>query len=136
MKLIFVLFTTIVIGCMENNFLHSPNVVAEKYYDALIINDMEAASLYATDRSQLPNDPSVRFTMKEYILSKANIDKNYATIHTTTNDNNGEITFETMLEKIDGNWKINVKQTMLEMFESATANDKWRIKSQSTIDIK
>ncbi len=98
-----------------------PDVIAERFWDASMDGDFERAAEYVTASSvsllerNADNAPEV----EEVALGDVKVDGDDATIRTTMtamfNEKPIEVEFDTVLEKEDGRWKVDLRATTGQM---------------------
>ena len=136
MKLYILLLTTLLIGCSQG-IDTSPQVsVAKKFYDALMKNDIKTARKYITDKENLPDDGQTSFEISKYHFSKITTNKKQAFITTAATYSTGVSNFSTVLSKVNGKWKIVIKETMRNMVNDAIENNDYSIKVKLNVTFK
>ncbi len=110
---------TVFMGC--GIFGPQPDVIAERFWDASMDGDFELAAEYVTAPSvsllerNADNAPEV----EEVTLGDMEVDGDSARIHTTMtamiNEKPIEVEFDTVLEKEDGRWKVDLRATTGQM---------------------
>lgn len=119
MKFYTLMLTVFIFSCSQGNDTSAPVSVSNKYYDALMKNNIEAARNLIIDKNNLPNDGTTSFDISSYKITNAKIENNKAIIETETTNSMGKITFNTILEKSDDTWKVNMQTSMLNMMRGA-----------------
>ena len=99
-------------------FANEPIDAVKQYYDAGIKNDIKAIREAITN----PNDyqDGMSFMIKSYTLGSPISNGNQIVFPTKA----GEIEFETILEKINDQWKVNFLKTFKSALKSASASHK------------
>ncbi|OQY99490.1 MAG: hypothetical protein B6D35_09090 [Candidatus Brocadia sp. UTAMX2] len=100
-------------GCRGNK---SPQEVAQYFWNAMKVQDVESCRKYATAKTRALIDPSgERFKNAVVTFGKIVIDGDLATIDTTARlSGHGAETslpFQTILKKEDGEWRVDYVQT-------------------------
>ena len=96
-----------------------PITTATNYYEALSANNIKEARKYISDKENLPDDGTTEFDIDKYYFFNTSIDKNQATIKTSTVNKKGTLTYNTTLEKVNGVWKVNFQNTTINMMRGA-----------------
>jgi hypothetical protein len=122
-----------VFGC--GLFAASPDEVARDFWDASVDGDFDLAAEYVTEASRhvlerAEDAPEV----EEVALGEIVIDGDRANVHTTLsammNDRPIEVEFNTMLEKEDGEWRVNLTATSGQMISKIMGGAAGEIMSQ------
>lgn len=83
----------------ENN---SSVITATNFYEALKTNQIGVARTLIIKPENLPDDGSTSFDISKYYFYKSNDTKNSSIVETTTVNNKGTLSFNTILDKIIG----------------------------------
>ena len=114
---IIILLIVVSLSCLASS--NNPVVTTGSFYESLKTNNIKLARTMLVNPDDLPDDGSTSFNIDKYIISKSSVEKNIATIETSTVNNKGTITFITVLEKINGYWKVDFNKTILNMARGA-----------------
>lgn len=99
-------------------FANEPIDAVKQYYDAGIKNDIKAIREAITNPYDYQDGMS--FMMKSYTLGSPISNANLVIFPTKA----GEIEFETIVEKINDQWKVNFSKTFKSALKSASASHK------------
>ena len=115
---------------------NSSVITATNFYEALKTNQIGVARTLIIKPENLPDDGSTSFDISKYYFSKSNETKNSSIVETTTVNNKGTLSFNTVLEKVNGNWKIDFNKTILNMARGAVNKKQVGGKVEISIDKK
>jgi len=114
---IIILLSVLSLSCFAGN--NNPVVTTENFYESLKTNNIKLARTMIVNPDNLPDDGSTSFDIDKYIISNSSVENNIATVKTSTVNNKGTISFDTILENKNGNWKVNFNKTILNMARGA-----------------
>jgi len=123
MKFYTLILAIVLIGCTQSIDTSAPDSVANKFYDALMKNNIKSARNLIINMSNLEDDGTTSFDVKSYKIFKTVIVKKKAIITTETTYSMGKISFDTILEENNGIWKVNLPATMNNMARGAMKNN-------------
>lgn len=114
MKFSFVVFLSVYsLSCFASN--NNLAEITKSFYESLKTNNIKVARTLIVNPDNLPDDGSTSFEINRYIVSKVSVEKNIATVITTTVNKKGTLEFKTILINKNGKWKIDFNKTMLNM---------------------
>ena len=111
-------------------------ITATNFYEALKTNQIGVARALIIKQGNLPDDGSTSFDISKYYFSESNESKSSSIIETTTVNKKGTLSFNTVLEKINGNWKVDFNKTILNMARGAVNKKQVGGKVEITINKK
>lgn len=100
-----------------------PKAVAEKFWDATKTGKVSEVKTYITKdgvaslEKENAQDKKIE-KLGDYSFGNAKTDGDKATVPTTLKDAEFNVSFDTNLIKEDGNWKVDLDQTMMSMLTS------------------
>ena len=96
-----------------------PITTATNYYEALKENNIKEARKHISDKENLLDDGTTIFDIDKYYFFNTLTENNKATIKTSTVNKKGTLTYNTALEKTNGEWKVNFQKTTINMMRGA-----------------
>lgn len=136
MKTFMLLLTALLISCSQGIDTSDQVSVAKNFYDALMKNDIKLARTYMSDKENLPDDGKTSFEINEYHFSNIATNKDQALITTSATYSGGVSNFSTVLSKVNGEWKIVIKETMRNMVNDAIENNDYSVKMKLNVTFK
>jgi hypothetical protein len=114
---IFILLSVFSMSCLAEK--NNPADITKNFYESLITNNIKLARTIIVNPDNLPDDGSTSYDINKYIISKSSVKNNIATVKTSTFNNKGTISFNTVLENKNGKWKVDFNKTILNMARGA-----------------